>query len=61
VDELKKVARELNDPISSDKPSGTTIEPPLTEVTSSESPRAPNNTDPKEKNRLLGKLFKKKK
>jgi hypothetical protein len=61
VDELRKVARELNDPVASDKPSGTSNEPPQTEVTRSEGPKAPDNNDPKEKNGLLGKLFKKKK
>jgi uncharacterized Zn finger protein (UPF0148 family) len=61
VDELQKVARELNDPAPEERPTETPKEPLKAEVTIAQGPKTPDSIDPKEKGGLLGKLFKKKK
>ena len=61
VDELEKVARELNAPAAVEKPAEVRNDPPRAEGKIAEDRKTPESADPKQKDGLLGKLFKKKK
>lgn len=61
VDELETVARELKAPVAVAKPSEGSDDPSKTGRNSTPGPKGPASADPKEKNGLLSKLFKKKK
>ncbi len=62
VDELQKVARELNGLDATDKPSEVGGDPPRAEGnTIADGHKMPETSEPKGKNSILGKLFKKKK
>lgn len=61
VDELEKVVRELNAPAVADKPAEVKNDPPKAEGKIAEDRKTPDDAAPKQKDSLLGKLFKKKK